>query len=110
MRWAKIFSGNYPKWKTYRLPERGADGNKSDDSSAQLSRPKMSSNLSRRTLSRKATKWLLWAVSLRASNLRREFPPRLGRMFGPSNGKVSHFREYVDTAAVSRAHTVAPSG
>ncbi len=25
-------------------------------------------------------------------------------------GKASHFREYVDTAAVSRAHTVAPTG
>ena len=26
------------------------------------------------------------------------------------DGKVTHFREYVDTAAVSRAHTVAPTG
>ena len=26
------------------------------------------------------------------------------------DGKVTHFREYVDTAAVSRAHTAAPTG
>ena len=49
-----------------------------------VARAQMSSNLSLRTLSRKVTKWLLWAVSLRASNLPAVFPPQLGRMFGPS--------------------------
>ena len=33
-----------------------------------------------------------------------------GHVWAVKDGKVTHFREYVDTAAVSRAHTGAPTG
>lgn len=59
-----------PEMKTCRLSEHGMDGNKSDNSSAQLFRRKMLSNLSQRTLLRRATKWLYWVVSRSVSNLR----------------------------------------
>ena len=64
-----MFSAQLPETENVPFAGKCKDAKKSDNFSAKFSNCKISLNLSRRNLSRKATKWLSWDVSLCASKL-----------------------------------------
>jgi uncharacterized protein len=47
---------------------------------------------------------------MRIKSTGREFGSKWAHVWTLHDGKVTHFYEYVDTAAVSRAYTIAPTG